>query len=234
MKNKYFGFLILFLSYSAQSQNVLKTEIYAELDFSLKVQSDWEKINILLKDKDWSEMTEEESALISKYDAMVFEDMWDIVGEGCSWYCGANFTVKTSSELKASTKYNYKASNISDSSYKTAWVEGKEGSGIGETITFEFAENHPMIEEIIFVNGYVKSKKSWKANNRVKKMKMFLDDVFYGIIDFQDVYAEQSLKITLKQKTNKWRLKFEILEVYPGEKYDDTAITEIYFDGPSH
>jgi len=26
-------------------------------------------------------------------------------------------------------------------------------------------------------------------------------------------------------------MKFEILEVYTGEKYADTAISEIYFDG---
>ena len=33
--------------------------------------------------------------------------------------------------------------------------------------------------------------------------------------------------------TNKdpWTLKFEILDVYPGEKYDDTVISELYFDG---
>jgi len=27
------------------------------------------------------------------------------------------------------------------------------------------------------------------------------------------------------------KIKFEILEVYEGDKYKDTAITEIYFDG---
>jgi hypothetical protein len=27
------------------------------------------------------------------------------------------------------------------------------------------------------------------------------------------------------------KLKFEILEVYQGDKYEDTAITEIYFEG---
>jgi len=26
-------------------------------------------------------------------------------------------------------------------------------------------------------------------------------------------------------------MKFEILEVFKGDKYDDTAISEIYFDG---
>ena len=28
-----------------------------------------------------------------------------------------------------------------------------------------------------------------------------------------------------------WTLKFEILEVYPGSKHDDTVIAELYFDG---
>lgn len=28
-----------------------------------------------------------------------------------------------------------------------------------------------------------------------------------------------------------WTLQFEIVAVYPGAKYEDTAITEIYFDG---
>ena len=28
-----------------------------------------------------------------------------------------------------------------------------------------------------------------------------------------------------------WTLKFEILDVYPGTKYDDTVIAELYFDG---
>ena len=28
-----------------------------------------------------------------------------------------------------------------------------------------------------------------------------------------------------------WTLKFEIMDVYPGTKYDDTVISELYFDG---
>jgi hypothetical protein len=28
-----------------------------------------------------------------------------------------------------------------------------------------------------------------------------------------------------------WTLRFEILDVYPGEKYTDTVISELYFDG---
>ena len=28
-----------------------------------------------------------------------------------------------------------------------------------------------------------------------------------------------------------WTLRFEILDVYPGSRYDDTVIAELYFDG---
>ena len=28
-----------------------------------------------------------------------------------------------------------------------------------------------------------------------------------------------------------WKLRFEILEVYPGSKFEDIAISELYFDG---
>ena len=28
-----------------------------------------------------------------------------------------------------------------------------------------------------------------------------------------------------------WHLRFEIMEVYPGTKYEDTVISELYFDG---
>ena len=34
-----------------------------------------------------------------------------------------------------------------------------------------------------------------------------------------------------KQNAPSWTIRFEILDVYPGEDSQDTAITEIYFDG---
>ena len=33
------------------------------------------------------------------------------------------------------------------------------------------------------------------------------------------------------KESDKWTLKFEILEIYPGDKYQDTEISDIYFDG---
>ncbi|MBC6491823.1 hypothetical protein BC349_12245 [Flavihumibacter stibioxidans] len=43
-------------------------------------------------------------------------------------------------------------------------------------------------------------------------------------------YGDRSNTKQLSAKPG-WALQFEITAVYPGAKYDDTAITEIYFDG---
>jgi hypothetical protein len=88
----------------------------------------------------------------------------------------------------------------------------------------------------------VKSEKAWKENSRVKKLKMYIDNKPLAILNLYDTRKEQHFKFEplgysdredwdkLKSKSW-WTIKFEILEVYGGDKYDDTAITEIYFDG---
>ncbi len=240
--------IVLFTNLYAQELKIIETKIGQELDFGEEVQKDWEKREILMKDlesgkKEWDNMSKEDRGLFQKY-GETFESMWDVLGGGCSWYCGAgNYSVKTSSELTPSNNYNYKSKNLSDFSYQTSWIEGVEGYGIGETIEFGFAPTHPRMTEVIIVNGYVRTHTAWKNNSRVKKLKMYVNNKPIAIINLQDVYAEQSFKLDkplgysdrddfdkLKQKEN-WIVKFEILEVYKGDKYDDTGITEIYFDG---
>jgi hypothetical protein len=71
---------------------------------------------------------------------------------------------------------------------------------------------------------------------------MYLDGKPLVILQLEDLKNEQHFKVPdigyAERKNYEELLKkpwysitFEILEVYPGEKYDDTAITEIYFDG---
>ncbi|GAA4275965.1 NADase-type glycan-binding domain-containing protein [Aquimarina mytili] len=173
----------------------------------------------------------------------VYDSMWDVIGGGCSWYCGAGgYQVTTSSRLSSQGNISYEPKNLKDFSFKTAWVEGVSGYGIGEYIKFTFNPEHPRLTKIILVNGYVKSKKAWEDNSRAKKIKMYVNHIPYAIVNLKDVYAEQYFEVDpighsdrknseeLKQK-DKFTIKFEILDVYKGNKYDDTAITEIYFDG---
>ena len=65
---------------------------------------------------------------------------------------------------------------------------------------------------------------------------MYYNDQPYAILNLKDRRDCQQFEIGLlgyedKEKAPAWSIKFEILEVYPGDKYEDTAISEIYFDG---
>lgn len=236
----------IFITNGQEIKNLNPSYVHI-LDFSDKAKAEWTLRDTLLSQlssgkKDWDKITSEEQALLEKY-CEVYEDIWDIVGGGCSWYCGGGpEEVTASSYLKSQGENNYEPKNAHDLNYKNAWVEGVPGYGIGEFLTYKFTATSPRITEIIVVNGYVKSETAYQNNSRVKKLKVYLNDKPYAILNLEDKIANQGFKVepignndrkdwdVLKTKPD-WTLKFEILEVYKGLKYDDVAISEIYFDG---
>ena len=200
-------------------------------DLSAKREKEINRQNELLQKKVPTASEQKElNILLEKYGEVV-ENAWDIIDGGCSWYCGGgNYKIKASSSLGDS----YKAEFANDLSYKTAWVEGKKDEGIGEYLEYYFKNDSPRITEIIISNGYMKSEETRKNNNRVKKLKLYVNGVPFGILNLKDSRTDQYFEIgTLGHNKNRTDLilKFEILEVYKGSKYNDTAITEIYFDG---
>ena len=200
-------------------------------DLSAKREKEINRQNELLQKKIPTASEQKElNILLEKYGEVV-ENAWDIIDGGCSWYCsGGNYKIKASSSLGDS----YKAEFANDLSYKTAWVEGKKDEGIGEYLEYYFKNDSPRITEIIISNGYMKSEETWKNNNRVKKLKLYVNGVPFGILNLKDSRTDQYFSVgTLGHNKNGTDLilKFEILEVYKGSKYNDTAITEIYFDG---
>lgn len=200
-------------------------------DLSAKREKEINRQNELLQKKVPTASEQKElNILLEKYGEVV-ENAWDIIDGGCNWYCGGgNYKIKASSSLGDS----YKAEFANDLSYKTAWVEGKKDEGIGEYLEYYFKNDSPRITEIIISNGYMKSEETWKNNNRVKKLKLYVNDAPFGILNLKDSRTDQYFSVgTLGHNKNGTDLilKFEILEVYKGSKYNDTAITEIYFDG---
>ena len=200
-------------------------------DLSAKREKEINRQNELLQKKIPTASEQKElNILLEKYGEVV-ENAWDIIDGGCSWYCGGgNYKIKASSSLGDS----YKAEFANDLSYKTAWVEGKKDEGIGEYLEYYFKNDSPRITEIIISNGYMESEETWKNNNRVKKLKLYVNSVPFGILNLKDSRTDQYFSVgTLGHNKNGTDLilKFEILEVYKGSKYNDTAITEIYFDG---
>jgi len=173
----------------------------------------------------------------------VNQDYWASIGGGCSWYCGDGpKKVTASSYLKAQGANTYEPKNAHDFTYKTAWVEGVAGYGIGEYLEYTFTAAAPRVTDILIANGFVKSQAAWTNNTRVKKLKMYVNNKPYAILNLKDERALQTFKVGPLGSANRedfkalqsqpdWTLKFEIMEVYKGAKYEDTVIAELFFDG---
>ncbi|HIC32562.1 MAG TPA: hypothetical protein EYO76_11655 [Flavobacteriaceae bacterium] len=210
-------------------------------DLSVEAQKNLERFHELYSKKYGDEkvkLTDQENKELEKlheeYDETT-ESVWDIIDSGCSWYCGGgNYKIIASSELKSMKTFSYDAKKANDLSYETAWVEGKDGSGIGEYLEYHFKKYSAPVTKIFVSNGYMKTEESWKNNNRVKKLKLYVNNKPFAILNLKDNRSSQEFVFDYNWSKGKQEdnvLRFEILDIYKGNKYNDTAITEIYFDG---
>lgn len=159
-----------------------------------------------------------------------------IIGMECSWYCGGGpDTVWASSTLRPIGEHRYDPMQAHDLDYCHAWAEGVRGPGIGESITYQFANDSPRLHTVYISNGLVTSGRAWRANNRVKRLRVDENGVAAAILELADSMADQRFKLPRlfghRADGQPMRLSFTILDVYPGERHDDTVITEIWFDG---
>ena len=150
----------------------------------------------------------------------------------CSWYCGGVISsVSSSSALSA----QYKGENAHDFSILNVWAEGVPGNGEGEYLVYTFPGRCPRVTAIQILNGYTKTEKAWLDNGRVKRLRMYYNGEPYAILELEDTRRLQSFDVGIlgyhEASAPDWTLKFEILDVYPGDKYADTVITELFFDG---
>ena len=160
---------------------------------------------------------------------------------GCSWYCGGSVKkITSSSELKQNKGINYSGKNAHDFNEKTAWIEGSQDYGIGEYLEYEFKFNENEkysgnlgINKIIIANGYKKDKLTWKNNSRIKLLKVYINNKPSFEINLLDSYEIQTVDIDLIMflKKSPIKLKFEILDIYKGDKYKDTALSLLMFEG---
>lgn len=77
----------------------------------------------------------------------------------------------------------------------------------------------------------------------MKRLKLIYNGKPFCHLCLQDVRGIQTFKFEcpfgnirgrkgkVADNAKDWTLRFEIEDVYEGDKYDDTAISEIYFDG---
>ena len=233
-------FLLLLLNTHFAQVREFEPQIRADFDISPAgiAQFDKDKATyqeLIKSDTPFENMSKEDQSIVM--DELRFE-----VGPfysgivGCSWYCATGPSAyEASSALSASRVSNYAAANIHDFDLQTAWVEGKEDYGIGEEIDIRFDKlgEHLKVTHIEINNGYCKSEKAWKENSRVKKLALYVEGKLLGNLNLADTYQKQIFDIGKLEGNSKEKLTltFRILEVYPGIKYKDTAISEINFDG---
>lgn len=130
--------------------------------------------------------------------------------------------IHASSTLKGQGSKNYAIGNLSDDNPMTAWVEGVEGYGIGESFEVK------AITVNVIYNGYQSSPKNWKYNSRVKRFKVYRHGKAICYLDLTDEMGAQYFELPhYVNWETKQNFKFEIVEVYEGEKWEDVCISHI-------
>jgi hypothetical protein len=104
-----------------------------------------------------------------------------------------------------------------------AWCEGVPGQGVGQTITFHQKPAH-VIATIVFVNGYAANEKTFRENGRVKRMRIETSGGYKREINLKDTRDVQTIKLSPSRVA--W-LRSTILDVYPGDKHQDTCISTL-------
>jgi hypothetical protein len=142
-------------------------------------------------------------------------------------------TAETSSEQGSEGSTSYGADNTLDGKVSTAWNSDGKADGAGPGITLTYTFDAPVdLRSVSLTNGYQKVIKSngknrdlYTANSRVKQVKVVTDGGEWTW-NLQDARAPQTLR---KEFGPTKTVTLEIVSVYKGALYKDTAISEVAF-----
>ncbi len=169
----------------------------------------------------------------------------DRLSDGCSTYCACWNSYMRGSVSSSLQPEKYGVYELFDKDRLDAWAEGVAGPGIGEVIEVIQLEHGGWVpifsyNEMCIVNGYAKNETVWQENNRVKSMKLYFENEYMGTITLEDTMQPQYIDLSpVNMKVGNGceaNFRFEITEVYPGTKYDDTCISGLIveYEGRSH
>lgn len=90
-------------------------------------------------------------------------------GEICLTAPDRRFCVE--SALSSQQGNQYGPQNLFDNVPATAWVEGVQGTGEGQRLSFDFAQPRD-IAELYVMNGYAKTEQTYTRNARVRQLRL--------------------------------------------------------------
>ncbi|MBR1765513.1 MAG: hypothetical protein IJ745_00560 [Bacteroidales bacterium] len=180
-------------------------------------------------------LTEEQRRMV---DLMEYDEVFmHFYSSACSWYCGGMIDTVTATSAKAADSTTYIGANAHDWDIFSAWLTAEDNNGVGAMLTYTFPARCPRITTVLIHNGYLRTADDWLDYSRVKQLRVYYDGKRYADLLLDDTRDLQEFDVGVlgfihdEERTAPWTLCFEIMEVYPGRKYTNAAITELYFEG---
>jgi hypothetical protein len=131
--------------------------------------------------------------------------------------------INASSTLASQGNNTYTVTNLKDYNPMTAWVSGKKGIG-------EWFEVKSMRINKIY-NGYQSTPQNWLDNSRVKTFKVYRNNKPLCYLQLTDEMGGQRFDLpgsdSLSENDTSDIFKFEITDIYKGQKWGDVCISEI-------
>ena len=126
--------------------------------------------------------------------------------------------------LKPQFGNSYGPQNLFNASTGVAWVEGRDGNGVGEWITIEF-DAMRLVKSINVQNGYQKNNDIFQKNNRVRRLRVVFSQGETQTLELRDRLGPELLALPVPVRA--YWIKFTIEDVWAGNRYPDTAITKL-------
>lgn len=133
-------------------------------------------------------------------------------------------------EASATSEYistkgnNFSPANLIDHDSATTWQEGEEDAGIGQQLTFAFA-NSAIVSAIRLENGKRTGKEAFYENNRMASFRVFDDNSV--LVELPD--SEEVQYIVFENPIMQSEVVLVLDSVFGGTKWNDTCVAEISF-----
>lgn len=145
--------------------------------------------------------------------------------------------IGTTAKAEPSGTDNFEPKNLLDGNMKTCWMSPNDGKNEKIEIVIDLEEVEDIksatLTKINFFSGWRKDYHTWKEYSRIKKLNMMVNDMPYAEIIFEDTYKEQSIDLEKFKidRTRRSRIRFQVVDTYPGSKQNKVAISDIELVG---
>lgn len=136
--------------------------------------------------------------------------------------------VSASSQLSPEGSISYEPGLAIDGDPRTAWNEGAEGTGEGESLQLQLAQDS-WVTALVLRNGYQKDDQTYFDNARASRLLVRFGDGSAFVVEVQDRSGAQIIRLPDPVHTS--TVTLEVLDAIPGEHYQDLAISEVSIRG---